>query len=149
MIKTYRPLVVALMVASLLVSGCGPQAEATATEENHNVTVEQLSGKVPTRETLSADAAKRLGIQTMKVGAVQVDGTSRTVIPYDAIIYDTQGATWVYLNAAPLTFERHPITVDHIQGDQAFLSDSLPSDSAVVTVGAIELYGAEVEFEEE
>ena len=32
---------------------------------------------------------------------------------------------------------------------QAFLSDALPANSAVVTVGVAELYGAESEFEEE
>jgi hypothetical protein len=65
------------------------------------------------------------------------------------VLYDTEGKTWIYLNTAPLTFLRSPVTVDHIDGNQAFLSKELPADSKVVTLGAEELYGSETEFEEE
>jgi hypothetical protein len=147
--KQYRWLVVGLIFASLLISACGQGSEATTAEEDHPVTVEELQGDEPTRETLTEDAAKRLDIQTATISEAEVNGAKRTVIPYAAIIYDTEGATWVYLNPEPLTFVRHPITVDDIKGDQAFLADALPADSAVVTVGVAELYGAESEFEEE
>ena len=149
MSKLYRRMVVVLIFACLLVSACGQGQDAATTEENHSITVEELQGEEPTRETLTEDAAKRLDIQTATASDVEVNGAKRTVIPYAAIIYDTEGATWVYLNPKPLTFVRHPITVDDIKGDQAFLSDALPSGSAVVTVGVAELYGAESEFEEE
>ena len=149
MTKHYRLMVVVLLSACLLISACGQSPEATPTEENPNVTVEELTGAEPTRETLTEDAAKRLDIQTVAARDAEVNGAKGTVIPYAAVIYDTEGATWVYLNPEPLTFVRHPITVDDIKGDQAFLSDALPADSAVVTVGVAELYGAESEFEEE
>jgi hypothetical protein len=145
----FRRLVVVLISAGLLVSACGQSPEAAATEEDQQITVEQLEGQDPTRETLTEDAAKRLDIQTVAAHDADVNGAKRTVIPYAAIIYDTEGATWVYLNPEPLTFVRHPITVDDIKGEQAFLSEPLPSGSAVVTIGAAELYGAESEFEEE
>jgi len=145
----YRWMVVVLLSACLLISACGPAPAETATEENHAVTVEALTGAEPTRETLTEDAAKRLDIQTVVASDADLNGAKRTVIPYASIIYDTEGATWVYLNPEPLTFVRHPITVDDIKGDQAFLADALPSGSAVVTVGVAELYGAESEFEEE
>jgi hypothetical protein len=146
--KQYRWLVVGLIFASLLISACGQGPEATTAEE-HPVTVEELQGEEPTRETLTEDAAKRLDIQTATISETELNGAKRTVIPYAAVIYDTEGATWVYLNPEPLTFVRHPITVDDIKGDQAFLSNALPAGSAVVTVGVAELYGAESEFEEE
>ena len=142
-------MVAALLLACLLLSACGQNAEATSAEENHPVTVEELTGAEPTRETLTEDAAKRLDLQTAEVHDEMIDGANRTVIPYASIIYDTEGATWVYLNPEPLIFVRHPITVDDIKGDQAFLADALPAKSAVVTVGVAELYGAETEFEEE
>jgi len=144
-----RRVAVALICACLLLSACGQAPDDTATEEDRQVTVEQLEGQEPTRETLTEEAAQRLDIQTAEAKDMQVNGATRTVIPYAAIIYDTEGATWVYLNPEPLTFVRHPITVDDIQGDQAFLSEGLPAGSAVVTVGVAELYGAESEFEEE
>ena len=149
MTKHYRRLGVVLLSACLLISACGSAPAETATEENHAVTVEALTGAEPTRETLTEDAAKRLDIQTVVASDADLNGAKRTVIPYASIIYDTEGATWVYLNPEPLTFVRHPITVDDIKGDQAFLADALPSGSAVVTVGVAELYGAESEFEEE
>jgi hypothetical protein len=147
--QNYCWMVVALTLACLLVSACGQAPETATTEENPNIKVEQLDGQEPTREIVTEEAAKRLDLQTAPVSAAQVNGAQQAVIPYAAIIYDTEGATWVYLNTEPLTFVRHPITVDDIKGDQAFLSDALPAGSAVVTVGVAELYGAESEFEEE
>jgi hypothetical protein len=149
MTKQYRRMVVVLVLTCLLLAACGQAPADTATEENHPITIENLTGAEPTRETLTEDAAKRLDLQTAEVRAAEVNGAKRAVIPYAAIIYDTEGATWVYLKSEPLTFVRHPITVDDIKGDQAFLSDALPAGSAVVTVGVAELYGAETEFEEE
>ncbi len=93
---------------------------------------------------MTEEAAKRLDIQTAAVREEQVNGTQRRVIPYAAVLYDTQGDTWVYTSPEPLTFVRHPITVDHIDGDKAVLSDGPPSGTAVVTVGAAELYGSEI-----
>ena len=149
--KQYRRMVMVMVLLSacLLVSACGQGQEAAAPEEDHPITVEQIEGTDPTREILTEEAAKRLDIQTAPAQDAEVNGARRTVIPYAAIIYDTDGATWVYLNPEPLTFVRHPVTVDNIKGDQAFLSDALPAGSAVVTIGVAELYGAESEFEEE
>ncbi|MFN8566887.1 MAG: hypothetical protein U0Z44_05050 [Kouleothrix sp.] len=144
----YRRLAVALIGAALTLGACGQSPEA-ATEENHNITIEQLEGNDPSRAILSEQAAKRLDIQTSQVREAPLNGVARKVIPYSSIIYDTDGATWVYINSEPLTFVRHAVTVDDIQGDQVFVTDDLPAGSAIVTTGATELYGAEFEFEEE
>jgi len=142
-------MVVALILTCLLLSACGQNADTAATEENHPITVEELTGAEPTRETLTEDAAARLDLQTAEVSNADLNGAKHTVIPYASIIYDTEGATWVYLKSDNLTFVRHPVTVDNIKGDQVFLSEALPAGRAVVTVGVAELYGAESEFEEE
>ncbi len=145
-------MVALLLIASLQLAAC-QQIAATAdtadTEESKPATVEHLDGLEPTRVTLTEDAAKRLDIQTATVRNSELSGSQRTVIPYAAMLYDTEGDTWTYTNPEPLTYVRHPITVDHIDGDLAVLSDGPPSGTAVVTVGAAELYGAEIEFEEE
>jgi|ERR1041385_3995140 hypothetical protein len=139
---TNRWIVIVLIIAGSLLSACGARsAEGNGTEETGPAKVEHLNGAEPTRVTLTQDAAKRLDIQTAKV-----DGD---VIPYAAILYDTQGNTWVYTNPKPLTFVRSPITVDHIDGDKAFLSKGPSAGSLVVTTGAEELFGSETEFEEE
>lgn len=139
-----RRIVGIVIAVGLLISACGAGVAETTTEEGP-AQVEHLNGAEPTRITLTEDAAKRLDIQTV---AVRGDG-GQIVIPYAAILYDTEGNTWVYTNSEPLIFVRSPITVDHIKGDEAFLSAGPASGSTVVTVGATELFGSESEFEEE
>jgi hypothetical protein len=68
----------------------------------------------------------------------------RKVVPYSAVFYDVRGDGWAYTQPAPLTFVRHRVTVDYIDGDRAVLSDGPPAGTEVVTVGATELSGTEV-----
>jgi hypothetical protein len=68
----------------------------------------------------------------------------RKVVPYSAVFYDVRGDSWTYTQPAPLTFVRHRVTVDYIDGDRAVLSDGPPAGTEVVTVGATELSGTEV-----
>ena len=65
-------------------------------------------------------------------------------IPYAAIVYDSAGKTWAYVNEDPLVYKRAEITVDEIDGDVARLSAGPPAGTQVVTTGAAELYGAEI-----
>jgi hypothetical protein len=71
------------------------------------------------------------------------------VVPYASIIYDNQGATWVYAGDGPLSFVRESVTIEEIQGDQVIVKDGPATGSQVVTTGAEELFGAEFEFQEE
>jgi hypothetical protein len=140
-----------LLVVCLQVTGCRQNSDSADDEERESgpATVEHLEGAEPTRITLTEDAARRLDIQTETIRDEQVEGAQQRVIPYAAILYDTQGETWAYTNPEPLAFVRHHIVVDRINGNQAILSDGPPAGTAVVTVGAAELYGSEIEFEEE
>ena len=141
--------VAVLLLACLQLPAC-TDAPATATEEESGpAKVEHLQGAEPTRVTLTEEAAKRLDIKTDAVRDMAIGGIQRKVIPYAAVLYDTQGNTWTYLNPEPLVFVRHRIVVDHIDGELAILSEGPPAGSAVVTAGAQELYGSELEFEEE
>ena len=70
------------------------------------------------------------------------DGTLE-VVPYSAVIYDATGKTWAYTNPEPLTFVRHAIDVEYIEGDLAVLKDGPAVGTAVVTAGAAELLGVE------
>jgi hypothetical protein len=118
---------------ALSLAACGPQT--TTAEKINPSTLEEIEGSDLQRVILTEKAAERIGVQT-----VPVDGL---VVPYSAVIYDTQGNTWVYTNPKPLTFVRAPIVIDRIEGDQAFLSEALETDAPVVTMGVIEIYGAE------
>ena len=64
-------------------------------------------------------------------------------MPYSAVVYDTDGSTWTYVNTAARVYQRKPITVTEIDGDIAQLSAGPPVGTAVVTVGAAELLGTE------
>jgi hypothetical protein len=142
-----RWMLMLLVIAGLLLPACGstPPVEESGVKP---ATVEAIAGSDLSRVILTADAAKRIDIQTVPARNEQVNGAQHEVIPYDAVLYDAHGEAWTYTNPAPLTFVRHHITVDSIDGDRAILSEGPPAGMAVVTVGAAQLYGAEFEFEE-
>jgi hypothetical protein len=75
--------------------------------------------------------------------SISGSGTQQKVIPYEAVLYDTHGETWAYTRLEALTFVRHLIVVDYIEGDLAVLSEGPPAGTEVVTGGAGELFGAE------
>ena len=153
MTHTHRWIAMAVISAGLLLSACSRAAPEAASTEGGPATVVHLkpsNGSVDvTKVTLTEDAAKRLDIQTTTVREMALDGAQRKVIPYAAILYDVEGATWTYVNSEPLVYVRRPIKVDFIKGDNVILKEDLPAGTAVVTVGATELYGSESEFEEE
>ena len=104
--------------------------------------VEPVAGTDLARVTLTADAAERIQLQT---GTVVAGGSdAETIIPYAAVFYGPTGETWAYVSPAPLTFVRESITVARIDGDRAVLSDGPAPGTAVVTVGAAELFGSEI-----
>ena len=144
-----RWMVVILLFACLPLAACRQTSAPAAEEEAGPAKVEHLTGDQPTRVTLTEEAAKRLDIQTAPVRDMEINGKQRRVIPYAAVLYDTEGNTWTYTNPEPLVFVRYRIKVDYIDGELAVLSDGPPSGSAAVIVGASELYGSELEFEEE
>ena len=74
------------------------------------------------------------------------DNRKRKVVPYSALYYDGQGISWVYTISGPLTFERKRIVVERIDGDSVILKDGPSVGTLVVTVGAPQLFGAEVIF---
>jgi len=71
-------------------------------------------------------------------------GAVRLTVPYAAVLYDSSGATWVYTNPEGQVFVRAAVKVDYVAGDVAVLEEGPAAGTWVVTVGASELYGAEV-----
>jgi hypothetical protein len=133
-----------LLVVALQLSACTQQTAEAEGGTAEPATVEQVEGADVSRLTLTAKAVERLGIQTRPVLAGEVAGAARRVVPYSAVLYDAKGDAWVYANREPRTYVRERISVDHIDGDQAVLSDGPPAGTPVVTVGAAELYGTEL-----
>lgn len=140
--RSRRWRLVATVVAGLALAACTSPG-ATKPKVDAAVVVEKIDGTDLERLALSAKAAERLGISTEPVGVGPAGSTSRTVIPYSAVVYDAEGAAWTYTNPESLVFVRHLITVDHIAGQQAVLTSGPALGTLVVTVGAAELWGVE------
>ena len=129
-------IVLGLVGLGLTLSACGGSSESPAPPAPAKVT--KLAGGGD-QITLTADAAKRIDVKT---AAAQSDG-GNTVIPYSAVLYDPDGAAWTYTNPKPLVYVRADITVDRIDGERAILAKGPAPGTAVVTVGATELWGVE------
>jgi hypothetical protein len=125
-----------LAVLGLALSACGGSSDSATPVQPAHVT--KLAGGV-TRITLTADAARRIDVKT---AAVESDG-GNTVIPYSAVLYDPDGATWTYTSPKPLVYVRADITVKRITGERAILTKGPAPGTAVVTLGATELWGVE------
>lgn len=145
-----RWIIAALVVTGLALPAC-TRSSADEPPSADPATVEPIDGSEVARVTLSPDAARRLDVQTAPVRRVLSRAGRRApiVIPYAAVLYDPSGDTWTYTSSDPLSFVRAPISVDRIQGDEAFLSSGPPAGTQVVTVGASELLGVEYEVGEE
>ena len=135
--------ILGLLIALPQLSAC-TQTSAEATGGEEPATVEQVEGsKDVSRLTLTPKAVERLGIRTVQVSEETVAGKRRKVVPYGAVLYLADGKTSVYVTSAPNVYVRQPITVDLIEGGRAILSAGPAVGTAVVSVGAAELYGIE------
>ena len=137
-----RLIALVLIIAGLLLAACGGQTSASETGDGEPAKVVPVAGTHLNRVILSAKAAERLDIQTAPV-QIEANGARQPVIPYAAVLYDPNGATWTYTSPRPLVFVRRDISVDYIEGNLAVLLDGPPSGTPVVTVGATELWGIE------
>jgi hypothetical protein len=132
-------IVAALLAVPLLLAACGGTANDGA--EAGPAAVEQVKGTDITRVKLTAEAARLLGVRTERVRSRGAG--SRTVIPYDAVLYDADGGTWTYTSPNPLVYQRADIRVARIDGVSAVLTRGPPAGTRVVTAGATEIWGVE------
>jgi hypothetical protein len=129
--------------AAAILAGC-----ATATPaQTPPALIKPVVGSPIPQLQLTERAVQRLGIVTQPVRPTTTAGQpAHEVIPYSAVVYDTDGSTWAYVNTAARTYERKPITVTEIDGTTALLSAGPAVGTAVVTVGAAELLGTEYDI---
>jgi len=64
-------------------------------------------------------------------------------VPYQAILYDIHGGTWVYEKTGTHSFTRRRVSVAGISGETACLSEGADPGTIVVTDGVAELFGTE------
>jgi hypothetical protein len=67
----------------------------------------------------------------------------RKVIPRDAVLWDIQGTSWVYVRSGPQEYKRARILIDFTTDALAVLKYGPDDGVEVVTAGAAELFGTE------
>jgi hypothetical protein len=131
-----------LVLVALCLPGCSQPPVETATGDAA-ARLETVPGTDLSKVTLTEQAVRNIGLETSTVSA---DPKSKKLsVPYEAILYDSQGKTWVYTNPEPLVYVRGSVTVERIDGQIARLADGPAPGTTVVTLGAEELFGAELD----
>src|SRR5258707_8840774 len=143
-----KPGVIGIAVAApLILFGCGSPAGQA---ERAPATLKPVAGSRVQQIQLTGPAVHRLGVQTQPVKVATAAAFSqpgpRKMIPYSAVVYDTDGSTWTYVNTAARNFVRERIAVADIEGRTAVLTAGPAVGAMVVTVGAPELLGAEYDI---
>ena len=131
---------VVLCLAAVL-SGC-TEVEEKESEGYEPSQLVEIKGGDAKRVTFTAEGARRVGLRR---AAIKAQGKTK-VVPYGALIYDAEGKTYVYVASTPLSYERAEVKVDRIEGERALVSSGPPAGTNVVTTGAQEVYGTELEI---
>ena len=128
------------VVALHLMVGAQGTAALAAGAPEKPYRLETVEGSPLKRIVLTPKAAERLGIKTGQIGK---DAAGKLIAPFRALYYDMTGQAWVYTSPEALSFVRHKVSVERVEGDNVFLIDGPPDGTRVVTAGAAELYGTE------
>jgi hypothetical protein len=130
----------ALVVAGLPLAGC-KEAEEESAAGYVPEKLEEIKNSDLHRISWTAEAAERTGLKT---AAVRRSGAGVSV-PYKALIYDAEGKTYVYTSPKSLSYLREEVKVDRITEDRVQLEKGPSAGTEVVTVGAAEVHGSELE----
>lgn len=132
-----------LAVAGLPLSACKEVETETATGYTPSKVEEVKEGsKAFPHVTFTPEGAKRTGLESTRV---RRQG-ARTVVPYESLIYDSEGKTYIYTSPKPLNYLRAEVKVDRIEGGRVFLTRGPSAGTTVVTAGTAEVYGAELDI---
>jgi hypothetical protein len=139
--KAFQGFLVAVVATASLV-GCA-EIEVPLVEPYEPAHLESTGPEQPARVILTEEAQHRVQLQTTLVrprGAnVSVDQA--------ALVYDKKGKPWVFTVIGPLTYVRAAVGIEEVnENNVVILSTGPPAGTEVVTVGAIELWGAELEI---
>lgn len=136
-----------LLVAGLVWIGAGLAVSACSGVPSNVVEyqpykVEPIEGTDLNRVRLDDRTAEKIDLQTTAVR--QAHG--RKVVPHNALIYNPEGAAFVYTRPQAQTYVRAPVDVSRVSGDRVVLAAGPRSGTVLVTVGAAELLATEYEI---
>jgi hypothetical protein len=130
---------VAVAVAVATSAGCA-EIESVTAEPYEPAALESTGPDKPAKVILTEEAVDRVALQTTEVKALGKDLT----VDHAALVFDKAGKPWVFSVVGPRTYVRATVTIKEVQDNVATLSAGPPAGTQVVTVGAIELWGAEL-----
>jgi hypothetical protein len=138
----------ALLLAGIAVTGCARSGAGEIATGDEPAVVTPVEGSEDLhRIQLTDDAARRIGLTLTTVSAAagsgRADGAHPEAVAAGAVVYDSSGVTWVYVQQQYLTFQRAEVVVSRIVGDTAMLRSGPPVGSQVALVGVAEIKGAE------
>jgi hypothetical protein len=131
----------AAVLAAVALGAAGCSSSAPTAAQPPTARLEQVAGTGVPNVVLTPLGESRIAVET--AGATQSEAD--TVVPYAALVYESNGSAAVYVNTGRLTYTRYIVPVDHITGDQVYLKGAggLPAGVRVVTQGAEELLGVQ------
>lgn len=130
-----------LVIAALPLAGC-TEVESESAAGYEPSKLQPAKGDDGFRPVVfTREGASRTGVRT----AVVRRRGKYAVLPYAALLYGPDGTTYVYTSPKPLRYIRQEVEVDRIDGDRVLLSDGPARGTRIVTVGAAEVYGTELE----
>ena len=104
--------------------------------------LEAVAGSDFKRVTFTGEGIRRIDLRKEAVRRV----AGRPAVPHASVLYGPDGTTYVYVATGERSFMRRPVTVDRVDGRWALISRGPAVGSAVVTTGAVQVYGAELEI---
>ena len=126
------------VAATAGLAGCASSASSVAQSPTSELVT--LPGTATPSVVLTPLGAQRIGLETAPVSAGP--GGAAT-FPYPALLYEPNGQTAVYVSTGTLTYTRHFVKVDAINGGQVTVTSGVTPGERVVTDGAEELLGVQ------
>jgi hypothetical protein len=133
---------VVTVAAAALLAGCA-EIEVPLAEPYEPAHLESTGPDQPARVILTEEAQHRVQLQTTLVKPHGADVS----LDHAALVYDKKGKPWVFTVIGPLTYIRAAVGIKEVnENNMVILSSGPPAGTEVVTVGAIELWGTELEI---
>lgn len=130
----------AVVASGAVVAGCSEVGSNLV--ESQPYAVEPIKGTDLNRVTMKDETAARIDLKTARV----TRSGKRKVVPHLALIYNPEGAVFVYTRPKPRTYVRAPVKVARVAGNRVLLSKGPRAGTEIVTVGAAELLATEYEI---
>ena len=132
---------VVTVAAAASLAGCA-EIEVPLAEPYEPAHLESTGPDQPARVILTEEAQHRVQLQTTLVKPHGADVS----LEHAALVFDKKGKPWVFTVVGPRTYVRAPVGIKEIDDELMILSSGPPPGTEVVTVGAIELWGTELEI---